>query len=71
MLAGCQDCFDWLAECGAVVIEEDAEGAGGWPATAAVDCKASTQLVMPEVKAKEAHGDANLTVTDFLKAAFV
>ncbi|GFR50259.1 hypothetical protein Agub_g12445 [Astrephomene gubernaculifera] len=55
-------CSAWLQEHGAVVVEKGAE--------LLLDTKASRgKLFVPEVVAKVAHGDENLSVVDFLSRA--
>ncbi|KXZ54117.1 hypothetical protein GPECTOR_5g219 [Gonium pectorale] len=59
---GVEECAAWLREHGAVVTDKGSE--------LLLDTKASRgKLFVPEVTAKVAHGDENLSVTDFLSRA--
>ncbi|EFJ43004.1 hypothetical protein VOLCADRAFT_76947 [Volvox carteri f. nagariensis] len=59
---GVAECTAWLRDHGAVVVEKGTE--------LLLDTKASRgKLFVPEVTAKVAHGDENLSVNDFLSQA--
>jgi hypothetical protein len=61
---GCQDCLDFVLECGATVLNADTAEA------ALCDCKASAgQLTMPVAKERVPHEDSLLSVENFLKQA--